>query len=218
MALVAALSECLSSADARFQTLVAPDSHVVPLIDAFFSKATTLQLHRDQLKALPKEAQTALNEETRLVFLLYMRIFALLKKQPQRSDDEEQRLLLDSVLHMTRIVPFCQLYARNNEAIVQAFVDELVEHVDGFEARVGTLHDIYLNVCSSVGKSGVCIAFLTIVSFVDVQHLQKLHAAAQQDKRNQVLELIHSVYEISLSVCLALWCLALFPWLAFFSP
>lgn len=31
--------------------------------------------------------------------------------------------------------------------------------------------------------------------------MQKLHVSVQQDKRNQVLDLIQSVYEISLSVC-----------------
>lgn len=31
--------------------------------------------------------------------------------------------------------------------------------------------------------------------------MQILHVSVQQDKRNQVLDLIQSVYEISLSVC-----------------
>lgn len=34
-----------------------------------------------------------------------------------------------------------------------------------------------------------------------LQHVQKLHVSVQQDKRNQVLDLIQSVYETSLSVC-----------------
>lgn len=34
-----------------------------------------------------------------------------------------------------------------------------------------------------------------------LQHMQRLHVSVQQDKRNQVLDLIQSVYEISLSVC-----------------
>uniref|UniRef100_K3X5M3 CUE domain-containing protein n=1 Tax=Globisporangium ultimum (strain ATCC 200006 / CBS 805.95 / DAOM BR144) TaxID=431595 RepID=K3X5M3_GLOUD len=168
MALVAALDACLRSADAAF--LAQTDAQLMPLLDAFFSHATRLQAHRDQLKALPKDAHDALDTEARLVFLLYMRVFALLKKQ------QSDKTLLDSLMHMTRIVPFCQLYAQNNGPTVQAFVDELVDRVDGFDTHVGKLHDVYLT------------------------HLQHVHAAVQQDKRTQVLDLIHSIYEISLSL------------------
>ncbi|KAF1315040.1 Ubiquitin system component cue, partial [Globisporangium splendens] len=166
MALVAALDACLCNADADFLAQIASDAQLMPLLDTFFSHATHLQAHRDQLKALSKDAHDALDAETRLVFLLYMRVFALLKKQ------QSDKLLLDSLLHMTRIVPFCQLYAQNNGSTMQAFVDELVDRVNGFDAHVGKLHDVYLT---------------------------HVHTAVQQDKRTQVLDLIHIIYEISLS-------------------
>lgn len=146
-ALATTLYEWLGSADARFQTLCAPENALstLALLDAFFQQATGLQLQREQLKALSRDAQTALNEETRLVFLLYMRVLALLKKR-EAKDEEFDKKLLSSVLHVTRVVPFCQLYARNNATSVQEFMEELVDHVDGFDASVVKLHDVYLKV------------------------------------------------------------------------
>lgn len=154
MALAMTLYEWLGSADARFQTLCAPENAIptLALLDAFFKQATGLQLQREQLKALSRDAQTALNEQTRLVFLLYMRVLALLKKR-EAEDKVMDKKLLNSMLHATRVVPFCQLYARNNANSVQELMEELVDSVDGFDTSITKLHDVYLKVQTAISPS-----------------------------------------------------------------
>lgn len=153
--MTAALYDCLGSADARFLALCSGTSDdsahdVLALLDAFFQRATQLQTHREQLQALSRDATSALNEETRLVFLVYMRVLALLRKHA--SDAGLQ--LLDSVLHVTRVAPFCQLYARNNASSVAQLVSALVDHVDGFAARIDTLRGVYLDVRTAFVAAG----------------------------------------------------------------
>ncbi|KAG1696900.1 hypothetical protein DVH05_017808 [Phytophthora capsici] len=80
------------------------------------------------------------------------------------------------LLHVTRLAPFCQIYGAKNAEAVAELLDAVVEHVPAFSTTISVLRQLY------------------------TRQLSELHVAVMQAKRNQVKELIHHCYELSLSL------------------
>ncbi|KAG7399409.1 hypothetical protein PHYBOEH_008923 [Phytophthora boehmeriae] len=165
---MATLTPLLTAPDADVRAFLSSGDlqQLLPTLDDFFSRATALQT---QESGNTHEASAhALQPETRAVFSLFLRLL-----------DAPGLLQIGfncGVLHATRLVPFCQIYARKNTRAVQELLDAVVTAVPVFSTTLGVLRQLY------------------------AQQLGDLHTSVQQAKRGQVVELVHRCYEISLSV------------------
>ncbi|RLN73563.1 hypothetical protein BBO99_00009338, partial [Phytophthora kernoviae] len=157
-----------TASDADVREFLSSDKlqQFLPTLDDFFSCATTLQTQESN--KTHEASVHALQTETRAVFSLFLRLL-----------DAPGLLALGlncGVLHVTRLVPFCQVYAPKNTQAVQELLDAVLTEIPFFSTTVSVLRQLY------------------------TQQLGDLHTSVQQAKRGQVVELIHRCYEISLSV------------------
>ncbi|TYZ58699.1 hypothetical protein PybrP1_007839 [[Pythium] brassicae (nom. inval.)] len=117
----------------------------------------------------------ALSTDARAVLMLFLRAATLLPPVTTPEDAPNERLgLLDALLHATRVAPLCQVFAPTNAAAVARLLELLAPHAERF--GVQQLQRVFRS------------------------HLLALHETVQQDKRTQVLEAIHSIYEVALSL------------------
>lgn len=193
------LAACLRAADARFPALSAAPE-LLQLLDAFLERAARAQTQREPLD---RKEQEALSADAPHVLLLFLRAAALLPESGDSDDgdiDANAQMLLAAPLHAARVVPFCQVFARSNAAAVAHLLDALAPHAERFGVRA--LQRVFHSVRQSrvLNWDEVSEDAWMLTAGVYVQHLHALHALVQQDKRTQVLEAIHSIYEVALSV------------------
>lgn len=167
-------------------------------IDAFFSKATAFQTRRTELA---EQDAKAFQADTRAVFLFYMRVAAVLTQRDASDEsDDSAESLLGEVMHVTRVVPFCQVFAHKNPDSVRQLLAALVEAVSAFQDSLAAVREVYCKVSSDRMR---CIptARTLLTKRLWIQRYDQLHAAVESAKRADVVDLVHGVYEMSLSVC-----------------
>ncbi|KAL4146014.1 hypothetical protein PRNP1_011887 [Phytophthora ramorum] len=154
--------------DADLQTSLSSGAlqTLLPSLDDFLTRGTALQSLRDGDEA--QSGARALSTDARAVFSLFLRLADVPELLQQAADG--------GLLHVVRLVPFCQIYAPKNAASVSKLLEAVVKNVPAFTTTLGVLRQLY------------------------IQQLNDLHARVQQGKRNQVVELIHGCYEVVLSV------------------
>ncbi|KAG2885183.1 hypothetical protein PC118_g16300 [Phytophthora cactorum] len=165
MTLAAALSPLVAASDAELQRYLFDDDtlqQILPLLDDFFTRGTVLQTcHKDG------EAARALSTASHVVFSLFLR----LADAPQPL-----QLALDrGLLHVTRLVPFCQIYGAKNAEAVAELLDAVRDNVAAFPTTISVLRQLY------------------------IRQLNELHVAVQQVKCSQVTGLTRRCLELSLS-------------------
>lgn len=161
MALASALAPLASASDAQVRAFLnGPDlPKLLPSLDDFFSRVCALQSNK---------TEQDVSDESRAVFFSYLRL---------STRAELLKLGVSTqLLHPTRLVPLCQLFAAKNGPAVQQLLDSVVVHVPEFRSTLKVLRGLY------------------------AQQYEELHAAVQSVKRGQVVELLHRCYELSLSV------------------
>ncbi|RLN37882.1 hypothetical protein BBJ28_00007422 [Nothophytophthora sp. Chile5] len=177
MALATTLQPLLSASDDGLRDYLASDKAAKLLadLDSFFSRATVLQSRRNEENEVA--ATRALQQETRSVFSFYMRLVdapSLLEVAASRG-----------VLHVTRVVPFCQVYAPKNADAVRELLDTMESSLPAFQTTLNALRLVFIQVKRKLGEG---------------LQWRELHAAVNLDKRGQVVDLIHQCLELSLSL------------------
>ncbi|KAE8991613.1 hypothetical protein PF010_g17363 [Phytophthora fragariae] len=138
--------------------------------DSFFTRGASLQTRADT--SMDEEAGVSaaqsLAADSRAVFALFQRV-------------TQNAALLSlaegcGLLHVTRVAPFCQIYAPTNAAAVGVILDSLVENVPAFSTALSALRQLYIRQRSNFNKT------------------------VRQANRDQVVQLLRRGYELSLSV------------------
>lgn len=141
---MAAAIASLLAADALAPATQA-DAQALGALDTFFSRASGVQARRSG------DADDAFRADARAVFQLYMRLLPALQQQASGADaDAEspppQNSLLVQALHVTRVVPFCQVFGPRNADAVRQLLRALVDAAPAFHESLATLHDVYCQV------------------------------------------------------------------------
>lgn len=113
----------------------APDA-----LDAFFTRATSVQARRSTA------VDDVFRADARAVFLLYMRLLSVLKQGNGEDAKRSEGSLLAQALHVTRVVPFCQLFAARNPDAVQELLNALVDTTPAFCGSLTPLRAVYCQV------------------------------------------------------------------------
>lgn len=134
------VATAMAADDGAFWTLMAQDAALLQTLDAFFTYAVAVQTQRTPWGSLSAEAKADLETQTRHVFLLYMRALSL---QSAGSQWDPAQLMQGGALHVTRVAPFCQLYAPKNGKRVQELLESMPQCLDQL---ADPLRDLYLKV------------------------------------------------------------------------
>ncbi|KAE9008231.1 hypothetical protein PF005_g12112 [Phytophthora fragariae] len=155
--------------DAELQNLLT-NAASLDAFDAFFTRGVSLQTRADA--SMDEEARVSaarsLAADSRAVFALFQRVTQSAALLSLAEDC--------GLLHVTRVAPFCQIYAPKNAAAVGVILDSLVENVPAFSTALSALRQLYIRQLSNFNKT------------------------VQQVNRGQVVQLLHVGYELSLSV------------------
>ncbi|KAG6612019.1 Ubiquitin system component Cue [Phytophthora cinnamomi] len=139
-------------------------------VDAFFTRGAALQTRADA--SMDEDARLSaarsLAADSCAVFTLFQRVTQSTALLPLGVDC--------GLLHVTRVAPFCQIYAPKNAAAVGAILDTLVENEPAFSTALPKLRQLY------------------------IKQLNNFNEAVRQPKRAQVVQLLRRGYELSLSV------------------
>ncbi|KAI9920120.1 hypothetical protein PsorP6_015677 [Peronosclerospora sorghi] len=108
---------------------------ILDVVDDFFTRGTSIQSSVD----VPEQVAAAksLATDARAVFALY----SCLAQAPAPLLHEA---LECGVLHVTRLVPFCQIYGVKNARAVAALLDALVNHVPAVSTMLHDLRQFYM--------------------------------------------------------------------------
>ncbi|CAH0476176.1 unnamed protein product [Peronospora belbahrii] len=166
MALKTVVSTLVASSDADLETYFISNqiSPLVHLINNYLSRGIALQTRVDcdnNNESHEAVAKTLL-VDSGAVFSLFLR---LVDAQPQLL----QRAMDCGLLHVTRLVPFCQLCGVKNASAVANLSDGLVNNVATFSTTTVMLRQFY------------------------IQQLHDLYVKVVQAKRDQVVDLIRSI-------------------------
>ncbi|CAI5746626.1 unnamed protein product [Peronospora destructor] len=172
MTLGTTVSALMTSSDADLQAYLSSDQmpSLLYSLDDYLMCGTALQTRTDcDSEETQVAAARALSIDSGAVFSLFLRL--------THAPPQLQELAMNcGILHVTRLVPFCQLYGVKNANAVADILDALVNNIAAFSTTVRILRQLY------------------------IQQLKNLHAALLQAKRGQVVDLSQSIYELSLSL------------------
>jgi hypothetical protein len=126
-------------------TATLEDAQALDALDAFFSRASDVQARRSD------DADDAFRTDARAVFQLYMRLLPALQQQASGADADTdaappQDSLIVQALHVTRVVPFCQVFGPRNADAVQQLLRALVDAAPAFRESLAALRDVYCQV------------------------------------------------------------------------
>ncbi|KAL8007270.1 putative ubiquitin system component Cue, UBA-like superfamily [Plasmopara halstedii] len=140
---------------------------ILPLLDDFFTRGTSLQASSDDIKDDSESRE--LSSSSCAVFSLVFRLV----DAPQLL-----QLAIDcGLLHVTRLVPFCQLYSVKNSDAVGELLAVIYDNVAEFSATLLQLQQLYF------------------------QQLQTLQVTVERLQRHDVTNQIRYCRELSISLC-----------------
>ncbi|CAI5723910.1 unnamed protein product [Peronospora farinosa] len=172
MTLETMVSTLVTSSDSDLQAYLSSDQmpSLLHSLDDYLMRGTALQTRADcDNDETQVAAARALSVDASAVFSLFLRL-------TDASTELQQLAMNCGLLHVTRLVPFCQLYGVKNANAVADILDALVNNVATFSTTVTMLRQLY------------------------IQQLQNLHTAIVHAKRGQVVDLSRSIYELSVSL------------------
>ncbi|TDH66683.1 uncharacterized protein CCR75_007850 [Bremia lactucae] len=167
MSLESTISPLVASSDTELQCYLSDAcaiEHLSILLDDFFTRGIALQTNLVGSQDVDVNA-TALSISGRAVFSLFSRLL----DAPQLL----QQAYESSLLHVTRLIPFCQLYGSKNQETIAELLEAVCDNVAEFPATLTVLQQLY------------------------IRQLNDLFKAVRQA---DVMDLIHRYYELSLSV------------------
>ncbi|RMX66970.1 hypothetical protein KXD40_008770 [Peronospora effusa] len=172
MTLETMVSTLVTSSDSDLQAYLSSDQmpSLLHSLDDYLMRGTALQTRADgDNDETQVTAARALSVDASAVFSLFLRL-------TDASTELQQLAMNCGLLHVTRLVPFCQLYGVKNANAVADILDALVNNIATFSTTVTMLRQLY------------------------IQQLQNLHTAVVHAKRGQVVDLSRSIYELSVSL------------------
>lgn len=111
-------------------------------LDAFLARASDLQARRASQAAV----DGAFRADARAVFQLYARLAAALGQAAGRGLPADS--LAAQALHVTRVAPFCQVFAPRNPDAAHELLRRLVEADEDFVRSLQVLRAVYCEVRS----------------------------------------------------------------------
>ncbi|RLN86956.1 hypothetical protein BBJ28_00004034 [Nothophytophthora sp. Chile5] len=144
MALATTLQPLLSASDDGLRDYLAGDeaSKLLADLDAFFSRVTALQIRRNEENEVA--AARALQQESRSVFSFYMRLVD--------APSLLEVAAAGGVLHVTRVVPFCQVFAPKNTDAVRELLDTMESSLPAFQTTLSALRLVFIQVKRKPGE------------------------------------------------------------------